>query len=113
MVFCPDCGVENKKDTKLCIHCNKDLTQILPTRRYVITGGVVLTAIGVIWLYAGLIKDSLFYFAPIVIILGILVLIIGLKGKPDLKCPKCNTPLPQNITYCVNCGALLSSASNQ
>jgi predicted amidophosphoribosyltransferase len=112
--YCPECGKQNERDATSCIHCSKDFKTLSESRRELIIGGIIVTTIGVIWFLIGLLGNWFYFFPVLMIIIGPIILLIGLFIAPrSIICPKCNSHVPPDFTYCRNCGTLMKFESSK
>jgi hypothetical protein len=111
--FCPYCGKQNKVDTQFCIQCNKDFIMIPYTKREYFIYGVVVIVLSVFIFSVGILGDRFLFLPPLFLLIGIVMLILGLRMKSDSKCPKCGVDLPPDAAYCIKCGVPVELVSKK
>jgi len=103
-MICPNCKKETPSILRTCENCKTDLEQYRAARNKEIEGtgepdlgpgfrfeslllslgpigGIIIMALSVLWFYGGLKANRIFFYPPILFIIGVVGFLGGLKKK--------------------------------
>jgi hypothetical protein len=101
-MICPNCKKETTSLIRICQNCKADLEKYRAERNNAIEGtgeidfgaglkiesmlinigpigGVILMAVSILWFFAGLMNNSIYFYPPVLFIIGIIGFFAGIK----------------------------------
>lgn len=104
-MICPNCKQETSSLFRNCEHCKADLEEYRSklNKSYELTedrdsvrveprimrlgsgGGFILIVFALVWFFTGLSKGIIYYYPPILLVIGIIAFVAGLKKEKRRK----------------------------